>query len=113
MHDYLQDAALIASFALIVVVWCLYNAAIAGGYRVDPEQTNRSRYEWRDLAIAFPLMMASFWALETWKDDLMASLALTKSGYGWLRTGVVFFVLIAVGRFLEHRRKRGAPTPSI
>ena len=37
MPDYLKDAALLACFALAVVLWSLYGAASAGGYREDPE----------------------------------------------------------------------------
>jgi hypothetical protein len=106
MPDYLKDAALLATFALIVVLWSLYSAASAGGYREDPEQTIRSKQEWIGLAVAFPVVMAAFWVLETWKSELMTSLSLSRSGYGWLRTFVMAFVFVATERFLRHRRHR-------
>lgn len=106
MQDYLRDAALLACFALIVVLWSLYSAASAGGYRETPEQTDQIKLEWIGLAVVFPVVMAAFWALETWKSELMTSLSLSRSGYGWLRALVVAFVFVATERFLRHRRHK-------
>jgi hypothetical protein len=106
MQEHLKDAALLVCFALVVVLWSLYSAASAGGYREDPEQTNRSKQEWIDLAVAFPLAMAAFWVLETWKFELMESLSLSRSGYGWLRAFALAFVFAGTARFLRHRRQK-------
>jgi membrane protease YdiL (CAAX protease family) len=111
MPDHLKDAALLACFALIVVLWSLYSAASSGGYRQGPEQTSRDKQEWVALAVAFPLAMAAFWVLETWKDELIASLSLSRSGYGWLRAFVLAFVFVATGRFLNHRRQKRSQSP--
>lgn len=77
-----------------------------GGYREEPEQANRRRAGRRILIISVAAALATMAGFEFFKDAIVASFGLTKSGYIWIRNISWFLVLVATQQLLLRRAVR-------